>query len=586
MKKCVTLALLSAAVGTATAAEVAARFGRELAAPGIVLRGASASREISFTVPRDPPLRRARVVLHYLHSRAIAARSSLTASVNGVPLSTIPLNDGNADRGLLEAAIPPALLGEYNRLGLAASQHSGAPCEDPFEPSLWTAVLADSEIVFDFGTPLAVPQLKDFPRPLVDVLDYRPARVRFVIPPDAAASAYAAAARAAALIGRHLEFKPAELEVASALDLDRDGSQVAVGVESGPTRLIENPRHKGSYLLMLSGALPDPPDRESSSEDSFLLRDPVTVRGMGAAPIRIPLRIAPDEHFVPYEQKVTLEYSYGSQLDPNRSAMEVSLNSTPLRSVPLARAAGSPSERLELVLPHDRMGLDNTLEVRFHLYPANWNACEKPAVDHLWASLSGNSRFDLPRDRYALLPNLALFRRNGYPFGQERTAWVLPRNPRPAEIRLLLHLAFFLGQTAGRAPQEAYFENELPESVRGSAHLIRVSVGGPVALIDESLSSGNPDRLLLMVSGPWNVRSLASPLAGDLALLHEDGRLETFARAKVRRFGTISWNRRVKYWVMDNVSWMALSSIIALFVTFFFLRFLRRHYFAPPIEAD
>lgn len=673
---------------------VEARLDKHLAFPsGVVLRGLSAGQSIPFTVPPDRLLNAARVLLRFRHSPALIDPSTLTVGVNGTPLNTIRLTAQNADSGALEAAIPAALLKEYNRLEITAAQHYTTACEDPFESSLWTAVTVDSRLVFDFGGRKSFPRLNHFPRPLADVLDYREPAVRFVVPSGAAAAGYTAAERIAGAIGRHLEFKTASLEAAAALDLNAPADQVLIGTAAelsgipeaaswleplpgspglGFLRLVENPRQPGRFVLVVSGrdaegirkavaALVHHPEMQALSaataviervepgaapaprgfipeRDSFTLRDlgqgRLTVRGLNPAPFQIRLRAPADAHFVPYEQKIRLEFAYGPQVETTRSTLEVILNGTALHGRALSRATGSPSETLEVNVPPGLLGMENLLQLQFHLYPRNWNYCEKFDNDFLWATLFDSTRLDLPRDRWAELPELALLRHSGYPLSDGLTALVLPRAPQPAEATLLVNVAFLLGRIMGSAPGEVYFDSDLPAEVRRSSHLVLVGELGRHALlreiterltfhtaeqkmrlgqaaqvrlgagqastdgiVEQAISPWNSERVLLVFSGrdapalERTRQSLSNPellpkFRGNLMLLHEDGKADSFALADTRHFGKVALNRRVKYFVMRNVAWFAVWSVVGLMFLFFLLRFLRRHFFRPSAPAE
>jgi hypothetical protein len=63
-------------------------------------------------------------------------------------------------------------------------------------------------------------------------------------------------------------------------------------------------------------------------------------------------------------------------------------------------------------------------------------------------------------------------------------------------------------------------------------------------------------------------------------------RVRTTPAGATTRFGEIRLNRRVKYWVMDNVAWLMLDSIVFLVAALFSLRYLRRHYFPPLPDTD
>ena len=79
---------------------------------------------------------------------------------------------------------------------------------------------------------------------------------------------------------------------------------------------------------------------------------------------------------------------------------------------------------------------------------------------------------------------------------------------------------------------------------------------------------------------------LAARLRGAFTSLDSANRVHSSPAERTQRFGTIAINRRMKYWVMDNVSLLVLNSIAFLVAGLFFLRYVRTHYFPPLPDSD
>jgi hypothetical protein len=162
---------------------------------------------------------------------------------------------------------------------------------------------------------------------------------------------------------------------------------------------------------------------------------------------------------------------------------------------------------------------------------------------------------------------------------------------RPQDATLFLNAAFLLGRLSGAAPAEARFESELPSELRRNAHLI-VVVGGADLGVREAISPWNPQRVLLTISGsPESAARLQDPLliarlAGSAITMDAAKRVRITPTGPTTRFGEIRLNRRVKYWVMDNVAWLMLDSILFLVAALLSLRYVRHHYFPPLPETD
>jgi len=628
--------VLSAAAAADDPLEV--RLDRQIGlSSGIVLHGPSAVQWLSFTLPRDREVKAARLSLRLRPANGLLAGSTFTVAVNGTPLHAARL-DGASGSGeiLVEEAIPVEALEDYNRLELRAELHDSAGrCESPTDPALWVAVNGASRMTFEIGAYRHEPRPEDFPLPLADPLDYRPARVRFVLTARHSSADYALAAHIAGALGERMGARPVDLTAVSEFDPAADASQVLIGTAEdlrmtgslspplaageGRLRVVES-EHSGRYLLLIEGSdaaarrgaaisripagppggrlrglLPESETFRISDIASMLPQDAsgpgITVRGAEPEAIVIPLRPGAGEHFVRGEQSVHLEYAYSPQVDVATSAMEVRLNGKALGGQALERSSGSASEALDVALPAEALGAENLLALQFHLYPKGGGSCGMSggASDGgpLWATLLDSSTFHMPRDLYADLPDLSLLRGGGVPFTYGQTVWVV----RPQDATLFLNAAFLLGRLSGAAPAEARFESELTSELRRNAHLIAV-LGGADLGVREAISPWNLQRVLLTISGSAESAAqlqdplLIARLAGSAITMDAAKRVRITPTGPTTRFGEIRLNRRVKYWVMDNMAWLMLNSVVFLVGALLFLRYVRHHYFPPLPDTD
>jgi hypothetical protein len=604
------------------------RLDRQLGlSSGVVLRGPSALQSLLFTLPRDREVKAAHVSLVLRPANGLLEGSNFTVAVNGTPVHTARL-DRDVNRNgdiLVEAAIPVEALQDYNRLELRAELHdSPGHCESPTDPALWVAVSGASHMTFEIGDYRHDPKPEDFPVPLADPLDYRPQRVRFVLTPRHSSADYALAAHLAGALGERMAGRAVELSAVSEFDPSADANQVLFeqGSKEG-LRLVAS-QHPGRYLLLVDGSDAAARQRAVMSlipagpsggrlrgllpeSDTFRLSDlaamlpqdasgpGITVRGAQPEAIVIPLRPGAGEHFVRGEQTAHLEYAYSPQVDVASSALEVRLNGKTLGGQALERPAGSASEALDVMLPAEALGPESRVELRFHLYAKGGGSCSAAASGGgdggpLWATLLDSSTFHMPRDLYADLPDLSLLRGGGVPFTYGQTVWVV----RPQDATLFLNAAFLLGRLSGAAPAEARFESELTTELRRNAHLIMLATARDLSdlSVREAISPWNAQRVLLTVSGsPESAAQLQDPLliarlAGSAITMDAAHRTRITPAGATTRFGEIRLNRRVKYWVMDNVAWLMLDSILFLVVALQTLRYVRRHYFPPLPETD
>ncbi|MDX2085058.1 MAG: cellulose biosynthesis cyclic di-GMP-binding regulatory protein BcsB [Candidatus Melainabacteria bacterium] len=152
----------------------------------IYLPTVRAQRELIFTKPATWQVSGATVEATFQHSlELLPAKSWLQVIVNDKVLKHVALGPNNAEGTTLQVAVPPALLKDFNRLVFRVEQHYTDKCEDPLDPSLWTQILPQSKVTFNYNRVLPTLNLAQFPYPLVDVLSYAPSRVRYFIGKDA-----------------------------------------------------------------------------------------------------------------------------------------------------------------------------------------------------------------------------------------------------------------------------------------------------------------------------------------------------------------------------------------------------------------
>lgn len=175
------------------------------------LRGVYSEARFGFTRPRDWSLQGAKALIRFQHSPALLAnRSNLTVRVNGVSVGSTPLNRKSGQIGQLLVNIPANVIQNYNELTLVAQQNNAPQCSDPGDATLWTEVLPDSKITFDFR-PKAVPlDFSNYPYPFFDELNLDPSRIAYLVPNQPSEAWLTSAARLQAGLGRMADFRPIE----------------------------------------------------------------------------------------------------------------------------------------------------------------------------------------------------------------------------------------------------------------------------------------------------------------------------------------------------------------------------------------
>lgn len=244
------------------------------------------------------------------------------------------------------------------------------------------------------------------------------------------------------------------------------------------------------------GYLPDR-DRFQLQELTDFLERPysdITVRGAEAPTIEYDLRALPDDHFLPGNE-VALRYSYGPQMNPLTSLLEVRLDGLPLGGKKLDSIAGDRNKLLKVKLPEDKIRHNSKLQVLFQMDPRERRSCNRAVDQHLWGTVHHTTEFDLNREVGIKLPDLERLQA-GYPFAApqdlSRTAVVLPDEPRSEDILLLLELSERLGRLSRSesVKLEVYQTSQLPQSVRDSQHLIAIGTQQHFPF-SEALAMGN-----------------------------------------------------------------------------------------------
>ncbi len=239
-----------------------------------------------------------------------------------------------------------------------------------------------------------------------------------------------------------------------------------------------------------------------------------TVRTSATPPIEIDFRALPDDHFL-RGNTMQLEYSYGPQLDPRRSTVEVTLDDVAIAGKRLTKPQGATREKLNVTLPENLIKPDSKLRISFQLSPNGGGDCGIMADRQLWATLHSDTRFDLKREQSVDLPNLKLLQ-VGYPFAAPQdlsaTTLVVPDDPSAGTLLTLLEMSERLGRlSASQAIEiEAVPVADLSETAKQEDNLIAIGPRDRFPL-QEALSGGT------LALGPASSRQIKADSTPDPA---------------------------------------------------------------------
>jgi len=265
----------------------------------------------------------------------------------------------------------------------------------------------------------------------------------------------------------------------------------------------------------------------------------VTTRGSDAPPIEFDFRGLPDDKFLP-GSVMNLRYSYGPQLNPLTSLLEVQLDGLPLAGRKLDAVDGVKQGSFKVELPADKIKPNSKIQVRFQLDPRERRSCNRPVDQQLWGTVHADTQFDLKRENMAQVPDLRLVQ-VGYPFAAPQdlseTAIALPQKPALADLRLMLEVAERLGRVsrAESIKLNVYRADKLPAKAQQERHLIAIGQASRFPLPDalkaegftlqqvfERKNEGSKIRTLPDVEGvvkqiisPWNAKRTVLLLTGQ-----------------------------------------------------------------------
>ncbi|NER27289.1 MAG: cellulose biosynthesis cyclic di-GMP-binding regulatory protein BcsB [Symploca sp. SIO1C4] len=533
------------------------------------LEGVHAEARLGFTRPRswDPESVTAKALIRFRHSPELLKGSSmLTLKVNDTSVGTIALNrkpfvdsqpEGDSYKSEIGNEIfyiPRGLLQDYNDISLVAQQNN-AKCSDSDDPELWTEILPDSHLSFEYKNKPTTLNFNNYPYPFFDEFSLDPNRVAYLLPRLSDAW-LTAAPRLQAALGRFADFRPIETKLVEdikqlewgdrlmiigtpadqpalkSLDLpfeisnnnlldgeksplpadvgvlmlttiSDDGIPVLVATGNGTEGVIKAVQFlvqpdtrklgTGPAILVTDAKEPPPPPLRQwpgylPEQNTFQLSDlrtrvegkpfkDITVRG-SQAPIEFDFRALPDDRFK-RGSSMNLIYSYGPQVNPRTSAVEVLIDDVLVRGKRLTNLDGENRQTLKVNLPSELIKPNSKLQVAFRLDPREPARCGKLTDDQLTGTLHADSSFQLNRETSVELPDLKLLQ-SGFPFTApqdlSKTAIILPETPSDNELLTMLALSERLGKLSSSKGigLEAYTAESIPPGVRDTHHLVGI----------------------------------------------------------------------------------------------------------------
>jgi cellulose synthase operon protein B len=191
------------------------------------LEGIYPETRLGFTRPRGWEVKSAKALIRFQHSPALLPnQSSLTVRVNDTSIGSVALNRPNSQVGQVLFNIPPSLLQDRNEISIATQQQNSEECTDPADPMLWTEVLPDSKLLFEFEPQAIALDFNRYPYPFIDDLGLDRDRLVYLRPNELSESWLTAAARFQASAGRYADFRPVDTRMVTDLDQVQGGDRL------------------------------------------------------------------------------------------------------------------------------------------------------------------------------------------------------------------------------------------------------------------------------------------------------------------------------------------------------------------------
>jgi hypothetical protein len=172
------------------------------------LEGVYPETRLGFTRPREWKVQTAKALLRYQHSPSLLAnRSFLTLRVNNTSVGSIRLDRSEGEIGEAIFNVPTSLIQDYNEISLVAEHHTSETCTNPSNPALWSEILPDSKLIFDFQPLPTTLDLSLYPYPFIDDLSLDPLQLAFLRPSDYSEEWLTSVGRLQAGLGRQADFQ-------------------------------------------------------------------------------------------------------------------------------------------------------------------------------------------------------------------------------------------------------------------------------------------------------------------------------------------------------------------------------------------
>lgn len=489
------------------------------------LRGVDGSDSIEFSVRSDEFVTDATLDLIYSYSPALLADySHINLLINDEVAISLPVPKESAGQSLQKSiALPLHLFGEKNRIRLQLIGHYTLECEDPLHSSLWANISNLSQLKIK-TEPVNLPNnLSSLPAPFYDKKDFRDFILPFVFTEKIDENTLTAAGIISSWLGQLSNPKKGSYPVSYQSNYPAQGNAVVfttsrhikdaaldLDTPSGPTLSVQtNPNDPHGKLLYVIGRNTDElkqaaqaltlgadtfsgqtalvsklaqitprqpydapnwiPSNQTTTLGELAPNTNFNVSGYDPAPIKLPLRLAPDLFtWRAPPVKLDLTYHYTPQIGETNSALLINTDSKFLRSFPLFSTPQFKNRdwlkqlvqgdmlpvKAPVNIPLERLVPQTELQFKFLYNYIKEGECKDVMVDNVRGYIDPKSVIDVADyPHFIEMPNLGAFAISGFPFTKmadlSETVVILSPNPSSEEVSAYLSILGHLGSITG-----------------------------------------------------------------------------------------------------------------------------------------
>jgi cellulose synthase operon protein B len=193
------------------------------------MQGVLSQARLGFTRPRHWQVESAKVQLRFRHSPALYAdRSNLTVRWNNRHLGSVPLNREADQIGNILFDVPAGLVQDFNTLIFEVQQHTSKECTDPTDPTLWTEILPDSQVILNYRPQPIALDFTNYPYPFIDRLGLDPDRLTYLQPKTLDTLWLTASGRYQAAASRASNGRAIQTKLVKTLDQVKAGDRLVI----------------------------------------------------------------------------------------------------------------------------------------------------------------------------------------------------------------------------------------------------------------------------------------------------------------------------------------------------------------------